>query len=107
MRLIKMPKKPPSALGVVEPEKEVSPELESNVVAFEKKVEFKDGDTGMEDIPSLWIVYTSGIFHKIMEYPALSEDEIKEIRQITEADITIRQIYVEDMVNINMANIDI
>ena len=97
-----MPKKPPSALGVVEPEKELSPKPESKVVAFEKRTEHSGGDSDLEDIPNFWIVYTPGIFHKIMEYPALSEDEILEIRQITEADIIIRQIYVEDMVNIEI-----
>jgi len=95
-----MPKKPPSALGVAQEE----PDPKSNVLAFEKKAEYSHdgGDDTMEDIPNIWIVYTPGLLHKVMEYPALTEEEILEIRQITEADIIIRQVYMEDMVNIEI-----
>ncbi len=83
-----------------------------NVITFEKpansRPEFKDGETDDGSPPdSVWLVYSTfdgapGILHKIMAFPVLTEEEIAEIADETEGDLVIRQVFLEDMINLEL-----
>ncbi len=82
---------------------------EDNILAFEKPAKSCPVTRGEDDgIPadSVWLVYSTfedgapGILHKVMDQPILAEDELAELYEITEGDLVIRQVFIENMVNL-------
>lgn len=84
----------------------------AEILSFEKpansRPEFKDGEIDDGSPPdSVWLVYSTfdgapGILHKVMAFPVLTEEEITEIAEETEGDIVLRQVFLEDMVNLEL-----
>jgi len=83
--------------------------IEDNILAFEKPAKscpVRGGGTDDETpADSVWLVYSTyddgpGILHKVMDQPILAEDELEELYSITEGDIVIRQVFIENMVNL-------
>jgi len=87
-------------------------QLKDNVLAFEKPAnscpEFKEGETNDGMPPdSVWLVYSTlegepGVLHKVMAFPMLTEEEMAELNQVTEGDVVIRQVFLEDMINLEL-----
>lgn len=87
-------------------------QLSAEILAFEKPAnsvpEIKEGATDDDTSPdSVWIVYSTfddapGVLHKIMAVPMLDEEEMAELKAVTEGDLVIRQVFLEFMINLEL-----